>query len=76
MDLESRAMLQDILDAVRTLAAVQADHGRRLELLEQGQRALATGLEEIRHLTTVSDAKIIDRIESLESLMAMHMTDY
>ena len=44
--------------------------------LQKGQDSLQKGLEELRRVTSVNHYKTIGRIEGLESMLAMHMTDH
>ena len=87
---ESDRMLREILTTVKVIAEEQVALRRDVtalqkgqgslqmgqDSLQKGQDSLQKGLEELRRVTSVNHYKTIGRIEGLESMLAMHMTDH
>ena len=86
----SDELLRDILTTVKTIAEEQVAMRKDIvvlqkgqdslqkgqESLQKGQDSLQKGLDELRRVTSVNHYKTIGRIEGLESMLAVHMTDH
>ena len=80
---ESDGLLREILTTVKVIAEGQVELRKDVSSLQKGQdslqkdvSSLQKGLDELRRVTSVNHYKTIGRIEGLESMLAMHMTDH